>query len=236
MPVLFVSCATQKPTILSIPPEDTSLAIYYCSDKTPFTLNGCLLYESNSFGTTIGSNDVGTELSGSKTSVNNIFNYFMGIGDYSFILSPSLSRTGKYLIKVNDDIALHKIRFNRNVDVDIVNLSDTSKLQKLILKILKMEYEDEKYQIPWSQIDDSFFGFKDDTLYRFFPNGSSINILSKNNLYDFNISPSEKFAVVFANDSIFLYNFQTNSYKNIYNVGKILRYKSSIYSFNKLDG
>ena len=83
------------------------------------------------------------------------------------------------------------------------------------------EYEDEKYQIPWSEKDDYFFGKKDDSLYKINPsNNTETLLLAKKVFYDFSVSPSENFVLVFAEDSLHLYNFKEKTNNVIYVPGK----------------
>lgn len=220
---IFISCATQKQALESIPKEDESTPIYYCSDNSKFIFNGFVMFESSAFGVTSGVQKEGSNISGSKVNTNNSFlNYPLGKMDYSYMLSPSLSKSGKYLAKANDDFAIIKIRVNRNVDVDVVSLAETTKTKLFTIEIPRREYTREKYQIPWSKLNDSFFGLITDTLFRFFPNGEAKPLLTMENIYDFNISPTEKYAVIFASDSLFLYNLQTNSKINIFEIGRVL--------------
>lgn len=217
-----MSCATQKQALDSIPKEDESAPIYYCSDNSKFIFNSFVMFESSAFGVTSGMQKEGSNISGAKVITNNSFlNYPLGKMDYSYMLSPSLSKSGKYLAKANNDFAIIKIRVDRNVDVDVVCLTDTTKTKLFTIEIPRREYASEKYQIPWSKLNDSFFGLIADTLFRFFPNGETERLLAKENMYDFNISPTEQYAVIFASDSLFLYNLKTNSKKYIYEIGRV---------------
>jgi len=217
--ILMFSCVSQKPIIKNIDNIDNYTPIYYSNNENSLFLNGVNVY---SFGRVYGSTKEGAEILGSKSSISDLFNYPLGKSDYLFTLEPSLSISGKYLVKVNNDFSLIKLNFKRDVDIDIMDVSKMSRVRKIALTIPKQEYEDEKYFIPWSKKNDSFFGFKKDSLFQIFPEKKSKFLLHKNKLYDFIISPSEESALVYANDTLFLYNLITNQNSIIFSVGKIL--------------
>ena len=134
-------------------------------------------------------------------------------GDRSFILSPSLSYTGRYIAEANGDFVLLSLNLGRNVDVDIKNVSEPSQKTTHKLFIPKIEFLEEGYKIPWSQKEDAFYALTEDSLFKFFPNGERQFFLSRKNIYDFSVSPTEQFIFVFANDSIFLYDLKGGSSK-----------------------
>ena len=189
--------------------------------KILYSLNGSLLYEHHSFGYSKANSKI-KRIDKARASKNYIFNYPLGKFDYSHVLMPSMSPSGKYMVKTTNDFKFFQIRFNRNVDVEIVDIENLSKPKKVTVSLPRLEYKDEKYQIPWSQKDNAFFALKNNSLYKFYPDGNAKFILARKNLYDFNVSPSEQYALVFASDSLFLYNFVNDSKNFIYKVGKTM--------------
>ena len=221
--LLLFSCATPKPTITSIPDLDKQTPVYFSNNETSFALNGITLYNLTSFGTTTAIDSAGFEIIGAEAEKNELFNHPFGNFDYSDALEPSISRTSKYLAKANDDFSLIGLSFSSNVDIDIIDLSDLNNEKTYTIALPFSEYGDEKYQIPWSKKDDCFFGKKADSLYKINPsNNTETLLLSKKTLYDFSISPSENFVLVFADDSLHLYNFNDNTCDVIYVPGKVL--------------
>lgn len=220
--MILFSCATQKPAIKKVPDIDSHTPIYFFNDHDKFTLNGNLLYKYYSFGSTDSLNDVSSEIQNANVSTNSLFNYPLGKMDYSDALSPSISRSNKYLIKANDDFKIIKIRFNRDVDIDIVDLQNGNTIESITVSIPNMEYENEKYNIPWSQKDDSYFIIKDGTILKKHVDGKSDLIYTKEDMYDFNISPSEKYAMIFCDDSLHFINIKRQSIHLIKDIGRIL--------------
>jgi len=213
----LISCATDKALIGVIPVEDQNTTVYYCNDEISFTLNGSLLYEANSFGRSSGGQTGGELINGSTAS---FFTFPLGRYDKSFALLPSISYEGKYLIKTDDQFKWIQIRFNRDVDINIVNLMGKDE-KNLTITIPDLEYSAENYQIPWSQKDDVFFAMKGDSLFKFFPDLTAECLLTKEYLYDFSVSPSENYALVFADDSLFLYDLKKNIKEPIFEVGRV---------------
>jgi hypothetical protein len=214
----LISCATDKALIGVIPVEDQNTTVYYCNDEISFTLNGSLLYEANSFGRSSGGQTGGELITGSTAS---FFTFPLGRYDKSFALLPSISHEGKYLIKTDDQFKWIQIRFNRDVDINIVNLIGKDE-KNLTITIPDLEYSAENYQIPWSQQDDIFFAMKGDSLFKFFPDLTTECLLTKEYLYDFSVSPSENYALVFADDSLFLYDLKKNIKEPIFEVGRVM--------------
>lgn len=203
--ILLFSCATPKPTITSIPDIDKQTPIYFSNNEASFTLNGINLYNLIAFGSTTAKDSGGFEIPGSGAEKNDIFNHPFGNFDYSYALEPSISHTSKYLAKANDDFSLINISFNREVDIDIVDLSDLNNEKTYTITLPHLEYDDEKYQIPWSEKEDCFLGLREDSLFKINPsNNTETLLLSKKNLYDFSVSPSEDYALFFAEDTLHL--------------------------------
>ena len=215
---IFNSCATDKALIEVIPVEDQNATVYYCNDETSFTLNGLLLYGENSFGISSGGQSAGQNISGSTAS---FFTFPLGRYDKSFALLPSISFEGKYLIKTADQFKWIQIRFNRDVDINIVDLISKDETN-LTVTIPGLEYSAEKYQIPWSRKADVFFAMKSDSVYKFFPDLTAELLLTTKYLYDFSVSPSENYTLVFADDSLFLYDLKNNTKESIFEVGRVL--------------
>jgi hypothetical protein len=220
--LLLISCNTLKPTIGNIPEVDKVVPIYYCNNKSSFSLNGQLLYESNSFGSTSASKTHGDTIQNTDANSDYIFNYPLGKMDYSYKLTPSLSISGRYMAKADDDFQLLQIRLTRNVDVKIVDLQQSAKVENYTLTLPKYEYKDEQYQIQWSKNEDSFWGLKGDSLFKFYPSKGSQCILVKEKIYDFSVSPSGRNVLVFANDSLFLFDLYSKTFESIYIVGRTL--------------
>ncbi|MCA9748523.1 MAG: hypothetical protein KC414_05415, partial [Romboutsia sp.] len=218
--IIIASCATPKPGIVEIPEQDNQTPIFYSGNEVSFKLNGDLLYKLNSFGSTDVLSSEG-KLHGTKLEVNNIFNNPFGEFDYSYSLEPSLSFSGRYLAKANDDFSLFSIRFNRNVDVDIVESSNLENIYTYTLTLPKTEYKEEKYQIPWSLNDDGFFGLLNDSLYKFYPSDkSSIQLLAKDGINYFSVSQSEKYIAICTSDSLFIYQMGNNNNDLSYSIYK----------------
>ena len=221
--ILLFSCATPKPVITSIAEIDNQTPVYFSNNEASFTLNGSELYKLNTFGSTTTKNSDGVEIPGSTAEKDEIFNHPFGNFDYSYALEPSLSTSSKYLAKANDDFSLINISLSRNMDVDIVDLSDIEIEKTYTITLPRLEYRDEKYQVPWSKIDDCFFGLKEDSLVKINPSDNNQTLLFyKKHIYDFSISPTENYALVFAEDSLFLFDLKEKEINTIYVPGKVL--------------
>ncbi len=216
--LILMSCVTQKPILNSIPDEDNFATIFYCIHDNSINLNKSALYELKSFGKTNPSQSNGTEIENSSVVFSE---YPLGRYDYSYRLLPSISNDGKYIVKAVDDFKVIDISFSRNIEIHLVN-TENGNTEKFNVTLPILEYGEEKYQLPWSEKNNSFFGVIDDSLFRFSEGQNSQMLLYRPNLYDFKISPLENFAVVFADDSLFLFEFQTKDFILVQEVGRVL--------------
>ena len=71
-------------------------------------------------------------------------------------------------------------------------------------------------------VDNSIYAIYDDSIRKFYVDGTYKILLKKENIYDFSFSPNEHYASVFANDSLFVYNLDDGSNQLIYISEKIL--------------
>lgn len=216
--LILMSCVTQKPILNSIPDEDNFATIFYCIHDNAINLNKSTLYELKSFGKTNPSQSNGIEIENSSVVFSE---YPLGRYDYSYRLLPSISNDGKYLVKAVDDFKMIDISFSRNIEIHLVNI-ENGNTEKFTVTLPSLEYGEEKYQLPWSEKNNSFFGVIDDSLFRFSEGQKSQMLLYRPNIYDFKISPLENFAVVFANDSLFLFDFHTKDFILVQEIGRVL--------------
>ncbi len=221
--VSIISCVSQKPTLKNVSDEDNFTQVYYSKNDFSLDYNGDLVYNLISFGTTNLNSEEVSEIKNAESETNNLLSDLFVNFDYSFALEPSLSLSSKYLAKATEDFSLFNIRFNTNVDIDILDLTDINNKYNYTIKLPHMEYDDEKYQIPWSNKDDAFFGIQNDSLFKFYPYQKSKRLfLSIPDLYDFNLSKSEKYSIIFASDTLWCYNLENNTKNFVYSVGKSL--------------
>lgn len=235
--LLLISCVTQKPILQNIPEVDYNSPIYYSKDNFSLVLNGELLYKLITFGTTNVNSNQGSKINNAKSqsgALIDFLNYPFGNFDYSFALEPSLSMDSKYLAMANKEFSLFNLRLNTNVDIDILDLSNSEKNCKFTITLPHMEYKDEKYQIPWSSHDEAFFGIQNDSLYKIYINPQAKSLLlTISELYNFSVAKSEKSAIIYASDTLWYFDLKNDVKNLIYNVGKTLGInRQYVRSFN----
>jgi hypothetical protein len=213
LPILVVvigSCAGGKPPLDTLPYSDQTAAIVYFDEDRAMVASSW---------SGIGDAPVQRrELLDTEQFHSWIANLFGGHGR----LRPSVSPTSTYVVADAPGISQFEPFTPSDVDISIYNVRNNSVALNLEVQVPKPEYQREDWAIPWSRRDDGFFAVRDNTLYKFYPDGREVALLAEDDLYAFSVSPGEDLVLVHHGGRVDLHRMGTGAVETVLEVGKAL--------------
>jgi hypothetical protein len=131
-------------------------------------------------------------------------------------LLPFISPSGKYAVCNN------RFKFTGRLSLSIYDLQSGENVGKLTADRPEKTFQAEPYIMNWAAAEDIFYFFRSDSIYQFEPMNHPEFLAHIPDLHSFAVAPNEESILACYQDSIGIYDLNTNRCKSIYSMKKIL--------------